>query len=217
MSPKKQTQKLETSTAKVTAKANVSPARDPATMSAPFRALSPEQNGHVMDSFLECLLRDLPGGASAYPENLARHQQAFATKDARLSFQRLIETVQACGGRAEPHSMALAIAEVHAIEPRDGVEAMLAVQMVAVHSLAMRYLAAQESALHGRANMAGRLLSLFATQVETLKRYRSSGKQSIAVRHVHVHRGRRKSTWGLSDGGRGEVEIKKIVNEPHAP
>ncbi len=38
-------------------------------------------------------------------------------------------------------------------------------------------------------NRADRLLRTFATQVETLKKYRSKGEQHCTVEHVHVHSG----------------------------
>jgi hypothetical protein len=63
----------------------------------------------------------------------------------------------------------------------------LAVQMVGVHSLAMKFLAT--AALKGQTDhgkevytiRANRLLRTFATQVETLKKYRSKGEQHCTV------------------------------------
>ena len=86
-------------------------------------------------------------------------------------------------------------AAVSSLGVRDGLEALLAVQMVGVHNLAMTFLA--RAALQGQTpeglelctNFANRLLRTFTAQVETLKSYRSKGEQKVAVEHVHIHRG----------------------------
>jgi hypothetical protein len=84
---------------------------------------------------------------------------------------------------------------VRSIGARDGTEALLAVQMVGVHNLAMKFLAAagaKEQTSHGielYMGHANRLLRTFAAQVEALKKYRSTGEQHCTVEHVHVHSG----------------------------
>ncbi len=86
-------------------------------------------------------------------------------------------------------------AAVRSVGARDGVEDLLAVQMVGVHNLAMRAMA--NAAAKGQSaqgfelytNCANRLLRTYSAQVEALKTYRSKGEQKVAVEHVHVHRG----------------------------
>ena len=86
-------------------------------------------------------------------------------------------------------------AAVHSLGARDGLEALLAVQMVGVHNLAMKFLA--NAAVKGQTaagielftNSANRLLRTYTAQVEALKTYRSKGEQKVAVEHVHIHRG----------------------------
>lgn len=83
------------------------------------------------------------------------------------------------------------------IGPRDGLEGMLAAQMVSVHKTAMRLIA--ESYASGqtlelgnyRLNHALRLMRLFALQVEALNRHRGKppSEQKVTVEHVHVHEG----------------------------
>jgi hypothetical protein len=81
------------------------------------------------------------------------------------------------------------------IAPRDGVEALLALQMVKAHNLAMRYLelaGSKNQTVSGIelfAKSANLLLRTFTKQVEALKTYRSKGEQKVEVEHVHVHHG----------------------------
>ncbi len=84
-------------------------------------------------------------------------------------------------------------AQIHSVGPRDGIEGMLAVQMVAVNNLAMNCKA--NAAVEGQTdtgievhlNRANRLLRTFATQVQALRSHRSKGEQHFTVEHVHVH------------------------------
>jgi hypothetical protein len=86
----------------------------------------------------------------------------------------------------------VAIAAVQSVGPRDGVEAMLAVQMAATHAAAMRML--HRAALDQPSfeiydsivNRATKLLRTYTMQVEALKRYRSAGEQRVVVQHVNV-------------------------------
>ena len=74
--------------------------------------------------------------------------------------------------------------------PKDHIEAMLCVQMVAIHSATMtlsrRLLRAETLIEQDSAERAlNRLARTFAAQVQTLKNYRSGGAQRITVEHVH--------------------------------
>jgi hypothetical protein len=76
---------------------------------------------------------------------------------------------------------------VHGVGPRDGVEAMLAVQMTATHAAPMRMLqrAAREQPsfeiYDSIVNRATKLLRTYTMQVEALKRYCSAGEQRVVV------------------------------------
>lgn len=98
------------------------------------------------------------------------------------------------GAEAEKFNTKFSKAVTRSIGPRDGLEGLLALQMVATHNLAMHYLnrAAQNQTVPGIelfTNSANRLLRTFAKQVEALKTYRTKGEQKVEVEHVHVHRG----------------------------
>ena len=88
-----------------------------------------------------------------------------------------------------------ALSIVKGIKPRDQVEAMLAMQMAAIHMAATAtagYLGASKSVknidLHERG--LNKLTRTFTTQMEALKRYRSKGgNQRIVVERVNVSEG----------------------------
>lgn len=81
------------------------------------------------------------------------------------------------------------------IKPQNGLEGMLATQMVATHSAAIEYLrramipsqtfaVAEQSLKH-----ANKLLQTFARQLEVLDKHRGKGQQKITVEHVTVEAG----------------------------
>lgn len=103
-----------------------------------------------------------------------------------------------------------AVGQVHAIAPKDPLEAMLAVQMVTTQRVAMELLSAglKEQPIETAAfrfTQAARLMRLFATQVDTLQRYRGKGpsEQKVTVEHVHVHDGGQAIVGSVSAVARG--------------
>jgi hypothetical protein len=105
----------------------------------------------------------------------------------------------ACFGGGEPAGNAnAAVALIRELAPGSGVEALLAVQMVAVHNTALEQLRRamlpdQPSVIvDSTANRAARLLRLFADQVAALQKLRgpqSSVPQTVNVRFVQVEAG----------------------------
>ena len=100
---------------------------------------------------------------------------------------------------------------VQGIEPRDQVEAMLAAQMAATHNATMSFAKklnlvetiVQQDATERAFN---KLARTFAAQVEALKRYRSSGDQTMRVEHVTVNEGGQAIVGNVSGMGRGGSE-----------
>jgi len=99
------------------------------------------------------------------------------------------------------------------IEPRDGLEGLLASQMVACHNQSMtllqkalisKYVSQTETYL----GLANKLMRTFAAQMETLKKYRSSGQQKVIVEHVHVSKGGKAVVGTINQGGGGICEKK---------
>lgn len=106
---------------------------------------------------------------------------------------------------------------VKAIDPKDEIEAMLASQMAAVHMATMTFarrlahvenIPQQDSA----EKAFNKLARTFATQVETLKRYRTGGEQKVTVQHVNVSEGGQAIVGNVTDG-RGVKDKSK--DRPH--
>jgi hypothetical protein len=83
---------------------------------------------------------------------------------------------------------------INGIEPRDEVESMLGAQMAVVHTATMtfaRRLAHVENLpqQEGAERAFNKLARTFTTQMEALKRYRSTGQQTVRVERVSVEAG----------------------------
>lgn len=111
------------------------------------------------------------------------------------------------------------VSVVGGIAPRDPTEALLACQMAAIHKATMNAarrlnrsntIEQQDSA----SNMLNKLARSFAAQMEALKRYRSSGEQSIRVQHVTVNEGGQAIVGNVQSGGGG---VQKNASQSHAP
>ena len=90
--------------------------------------------------------------------------------------------------------MNFVLATLHDIRPKDAIERMLAVQMMAVHLLAMDVLQRLGSStnlkqLEGTLNASNKLLRTFTTQMEALNRHRGKVSQLMLVKNVNVSQG----------------------------
>jgi len=109
---------------------------------------------------------------------------------------------------------------VQAVKPRDEAEALLATQMAAMHHAVMQAaqrltkvqtIEQQDSA----SRMLNQCARTFVSQLEGLKRHRSTSEQVVKVQHVNVHDGGQAivSSTLQSGGGGG---YGKIGHRPHA-
>ena len=62
-----------------------------------------------------------------------------------------------------------------------------------------------------------RLSRTFAAQMEALKRYRSTGEQSIRVQHQHVNVNAQQAVVGINQEGEGGQENGSQPHEPNRP
>jgi hypothetical protein len=111
-----------------------------------------------------------------------------------------------------------ALAAMHGITPRDEIEGMLAAQMIAVHSAAMRSLRQLKSSetimqQDSNGNLAVKLLRTYTMQMEALQRYRGKGEQKMTVEHVHVYQGGQAIVGAVQQGGGPRT---KTEEQPHA-
>jgi hypothetical protein len=135
---------------------------------------------------------DHPDGETAF--RLAMHETG--TGDVRF-FQGIIKQIAALGESGKPVSGEAADfvkSVVAAIEPKDEIESMFAAQMAAVHQATMMMakrlnhvdnIPQQDSAERAF----NKLARTFATQMETLKRYRAKAQQTVRVERVTVNDG----------------------------
>ena len=98
------------------------------------------------------------------------------------------------------------------IKPADGIEAMLAVQMVGAHSAAMECLRramGPGQTFEGRASNLGhaqKMMSLYARQLAALDKHRGKGEQKVTVKHVHVASGGQAIVGNVEAGTAGEPQ-----------
>lgn len=119
------------------------------------------------------------------------------------------------GGEVVEEAVNFMLSVVQGMEPKDHLEVMLIAQMTAVHMATMKLapqlinastLQHQDSA----ARTFTQLLRTFASQMETLKRYRTGGQQKVTVEHVTVNEGGQAIVASnVTHGGNGAAEQAK--------
>jgi hypothetical protein len=142
--------------------------------------------------------------AKAYPPDgngktwWARLKSALGTTSSAFvdaSLHQLQAAARVPGGGISELAVNAALAMIGAAQPKDEIEAALAIQMACTHTAAMAVLArlgcghGTERRVAALGSAASRLLRAYAMQVETLRRLRRGGDQHIRVEHVHVHAG----------------------------
>lgn len=96
---------------------------------------------------------------------------------------------------------------IEGIAPRDALEALLAVQMVATHNLALDFLKratnpnAHPELVSEQINRAAKLMRAYSAQIGALERHRGYGKQHVTVEHVHVNAGGQAIVGAVQRGG----------------
>jgi hypothetical protein len=102
-----------------------------------------------------------------------------------------------------------AVAIVGEIAPQDGIEALLATQMAAIHIATMRHSRLMAGAdiierLELQERVFNKLARTFTTQMEALRKHRSGGKQIVRVERVNVESGGQAIVGDvMSHGGEG--------------
>ena len=151
--------------------------------------------------------------------------ESFGTADNDFGAGLLDQIINVASKGKEPNVKAtnFMLATVRGIQPRDEVECLLAVQMAAIHNSVMTFsrrinhietLPQQDSAERAL----NKLARTFTTQVEALKKYRSSGEQRVTVQHVHVTADKAavQVNGAGPHGGEGAGDILKSEEQPHA-
>ncbi|WP_442755875.1 HGGxSTG domain-containing protein [Methylocystis sp. JAN1] len=150
---------------------------------------------------------------------------AFGTESTEFMSQAislLCATLRAKGERLPTeHKLNAAIAVIDGMRPRDEIEAMLGIQIVSTHEVAMEMLAKAKHAEHSAqlqeyGTLATKLMRTFAAQIEALSRMRRGGEQKVTVEHVHVHSGGQ-AVVGVVNPSEGGAQSKMEDNPMHLP
>jgi hypothetical protein len=100
-----------------------------------------------------------------------------------------------CDSDEQTRQVKAMLAVMIGMKPRDGLEGMLIVQLMATHSAAMecyrRAMIGDQSFETRRGNLtqASKLSRTYAALTEALDRHRGKGQQRFTVEHVNVHAG----------------------------
>ena len=160
---------------------------------------------------------------SASPPKVKRHGDTLALEVSPEQGQRIAGTTDpdfletltngvaaaTRGQGSDVRAVNASLAALAGIQPRDELEAMLAAQMTAVHSMAMemskRALLSKQTVEGVSANVsrASRLMRTFCAQVEALQRYRNAGQSTVTVQHVTVGEGGQAIIGNVEKGGGG--------------
>lgn len=115
------------------------------------------------------------------------------------------------------------VAALIGIAPKDELEGMMAVQLIAAHNAAME---CYRRAMIGEQTFAGRSENLaqahklsrtYAALLEALNRHRGKGQQKVTVEHVHVHAGGQAVVGMVAAPGQpGGGDRSKFEEQPHA-
>lgn len=114
------------------------------------------------------------------------------------------------GNPTDPHATDFVLGFVDSMKPNDAAEALLLTQMAATHQatmmLARRLNHVESIPQQDAAERAlNKLARSFAAQMDTLKRYRSKGQQTVRVERVTVEPGGQAVVGNVTHGAKGEV------------
>jgi hypothetical protein len=96
---------------------------------------------------------------------------------------------------------------MHEINPRNGMESLLAIQMLHTHHLAVKMMERAANTNQSiedvdcNVNMATKLTRVFNQQLDTLQKLRGKGQQKMTVEHVHVYEGGQAVVGDINQGG----------------
>jgi hypothetical protein len=138
---------------------------------------------------------------------LALLMEAIGTTDPDFFLGLIDQLAKADGGKIDEGRLNFMLSVVKGIKPRDHIEAMLAAQMAAVHTAAMKFsrlLSDAEYIEHrdSAERTLNKLMRTFVTQIEALKRYQTGGEQTVTVQQVNVGEGGQAIVGNVTQGQR---------------
>lgn len=147
--------------------------------------------------------------------------QAFGNAD-RDFLHGILQQLANAGSQSKEISedgLNFMLSVIKGIEPRDQLEAMLAAQIAAVHMATMTFarrlgdvetIPQQDSAERAF----NKLARTFVSQMEGLKRYRTSGEQKVTVQHVSVSEGGQAIVGNVTQAASEKPPDKAVVLPP---
>ena len=135
---------------------------------------------------------------------------------------RLLVEIRNVTGTTDAESDAnVALAILDGVQPENEIEALLAAQMAATHSVAMHMLAKARRAeylehMNSYGGLATKLLRTFTAQTEALAKLRRGGEQKVTVEHVHVYHGGQAIVGNVNHPG-GTGGVLENQSQPHEP
>jgi len=135
-------------------------------------------------------------GEASEPHERLKLMAALGTYDIEFlsPFLAQLGNATAVRGETQEASLQFVVSFIKSIAPENEVEALLAAQMATVHICAMnasqRYLYATSlDAKDSSERALTKLTRTYATQMETLKKYRAKAQQTVRVERVNVESG----------------------------
>jgi hypothetical protein len=132
----------------------------------------------------------------AFRARLARAIGTVSPDFLEASLHQVTKAVSYCDAPAGGAEMELnaALALVQSIEPKNELEAALALQAASTHAVSMELMArvrraGTSASVRVYGALAAKLMRAFAAQIEALERLRRGGKQTVTVEHVTVAAG----------------------------
>jgi len=161
-----------------------------AAMKSPFQVeVSPYQSdlNNPLSYSLSPPHSDFDGFVAHFTQTFGTASMDFASRQVQL----FVPIVSVLGEAPDESVVNAALAFIGGQQARDELEAAMAVQMLCTHETALQMI---KKALRAPlieqqeryVNMATKLQRTMATQIETMKRYRSNGEQTIRVQHQNV-------------------------------
>jgi hypothetical protein len=159
---------------------------------AALKAAAPAAPRMKVDKKAATIAPDHPDQQLAYV--LLREALGTASVDFIDGLVSQLANAGSHGRQIDEEALNFMLSVVTGIKPKDQLEAMLAAQMVAIHTATMTFarrlahvetIQQQDSAERAL----NKLARTYAMQMEALKRYRTGGEQKVTVQHVSVNEG----------------------------
>lgn len=157
---------------------------------------------------------DVPGNVHCESEREGQFAELFGFQDDDNAKIILNDLTAACGANGNiPSEKNVGLLNeaseiLTSIKPKDALEGLLAVQIIATHKAAMECFRQATVTNYPpnyqeKINLAVKLTRAFTTQMDALSKYRNKGKQKITVEHVEVKDGGQAIVGNVENRGRG--------------